>query len=428
MNLPVADLRRHPRAMMVDPTGTRERSIRRRLCAVWYLLYFNTLTYTAGYSVVPLPSKVGKGLAQAALPLAILLILTVNPKLKFRPNVFLSIASLLILDVVITAAESHHVSTMFRTFRLAEFIFALWLTTPWWGRSDMLFLRATLRCLYVALGSVVLGMFISHHKSFAYGGRLTGAIWPMLPTQVAQCSAIGAGLVIVLWLGRVLSGRAALVGATLSVALLLLTHTRTALVGLVAGVMVAGLSIFVVNARVRKFFATLAAAVAVAIMTVAGVVTTWLARGQSTQSLTSLTGRTDYWTLVLNLPRTKIQEIFGFGLSNASVNGLPIDSNWLAAYMQEGLFGVVTCAALLVFLLVTAFFKSSGVYRAGALFLVTYTLLASFTEDSFTDVSPYLIYLAVAASLFMTTSSRPAAASPARIAPARSRHLEEIGR
>jgi hypothetical protein len=36
-------------------------------------------------------------------------------------------------------------------------------------------------------------------------------------------------------------------------------------------------------------------------------------------------------------------------------------------------------------------------------------LLASFTEDSFSDVSPYLVYLTVAASLFMTTSSRPTA-------------------
>jgi O-antigen ligase len=427
VNLPVAELRRHPRAMLVDPIAARERSIRRRVCAVWYLLYFNTLTYAPGYSVVDLPSKVGKGLAQAALPLAILLALSVNPKVKFRPNVFLSLVSLLVLDTMLTAAQVHHLSTIFRTFRLAEFIFALWLLTPWWGRRDMLLLRATVRLLYVALGSVILGMFLSPHKAFAYGGRLTGAIWPMLPTQVAQCSAIAAGLVIVLWLGRQVSGRTTLVAAAFSIALLLLTHTRTALVGLVAGVLVAGLSIFVVNARVRKFFAALAAAVGVAVMTVAGVITTWLARGESAQGLTSLTGRTDYWTLVLNVPRTKIQEILGFGLSNASINGLPIDSNWLAAYLQEGLFGVVVCASLVVFLLVTAFFKSSGVQRALALFLVTYALLASFTEDSFTDVSPYLLYLTVAASLFMTTSSRPPAAGTARTAFA-SRELEEVGR
>ena len=80
--------------------------------------------------------------------------------------------------------------------------------------------------------------------------------------------------------------------------------------------------------------------------------TTWLARGENAQGLASLTGRTNFWALVLNTPRTKFQEIFGFGLSNASIDGLPIDSNWLASYMQEGLFGVVVCAMMLVWLLV----------------------------------------------------------------------------
>src|ERR1700761_62929 len=138
MNLPVAELRRHPRATLADPAAARERSIRRRVCWAWYLLFFNTLTYTPGYSILDLPSKVGKGLAQGALPVAILLVLSVNPKLKFRPNVFLCIVSLLIFDMTLTAAQSHHLGGMFRTFRFAEFVAALWLLTPWWGRRDML--------------------------------------------------------------------------------------------------------------------------------------------------------------------------------------------------------------------------------------------------------------------------------------------------
>ena len=110
---------------------------------------------------------------------------------------------------------------------------------------------------------------------------------------------------------------------------------------------------------------------------------------------------------MLNTPRTRFQEIFGFGLSNASVNGLPIDSNWLAAYMQEGLFGVIVCAMILVWLFVTAFFQPRGARRALALFLVTYCTLASFTEDAFTDVSTYLLHLTVAASLTHRTPCVP---------------------
>lgn len=104
---------------------------------------------------------------------------------------------------------------------------------------------------------------------------------------------------------------------------------------------------------------------------------------------------------MLTLPRTPFQEIFGFGLSNASVNGLPIDSNWLSSYMQEGLIGVVVCALIIVYLLAACLFQPPGLRRALALFLVTYVLIASFTEDAFTDASLYMLHLTVAASLLV---------------------------
>jgi hypothetical protein len=312
--------------------------------------------------------------------------------------------SLLIGDAVATSLLAGHLGTVYRTVRLAEFVAALWLLTPWWGRRDMLLLRCHLRWLYVALGSVLLGLLIAPGHAFSYDHRLVGVIWPMLPTQVAQYAAIAAGLTVVLWLARLLSGPIALLGVVAAAVILLLTHTRTALVALLAGILLAGLSLFISYARVRKFFAAVAAVVMIVVLTSLGVVTTWLARGENSQGLTTLTGRTNFWALVLNTPRTRFQEIFGFGLSNASVNGLPIDSNWLAAYMQEGLFGVVVCALVLLFLFVVVFFQPPGVQRALALFIVTYCLLASFTEDAFTDVSTYLLHLTAAASLLVITS------------------------
>jgi hypothetical protein len=246
----------------------------------------------------------------------------------------------------------------------------------------------------------------------------------MAATQVAQYAAVAAGMMVVLWLARMLSGRATLVGVVFAMALLLLTHTRTALVGLVAGILMAGLSLFTINARVRKFFAAGAALVTVGIITVSGVVTTWLARGENAQGLASLTGRTNFWALVLDEPRTRFQEIFGFGLTNASINGLPIDSNWLSSYQQEGLWGVTICAVMLLWLFVNAFFQPYGVRRSLALFLVTYCLLASFTEDAFTNVSTYLLYLVVAASLLVTPVTaqgdfQPVPASPRSLGPNR---------
>ena len=396
----VVEVRRRPVVGPLASAEIRDQSVRRRVGTAWALMYFNTLTYVPG-SILHLPSAVGKGLAQGALPLALLVALTVNPRVRVRPNVFLCILCLLVVDTMITATTEGTFGTIFRTFRLAEFVAGLWLLTPWWGRDDMMLLRYHLRCLYVALISVLLGLAISPGHAREVEGRLGGAIWPMEPTQVAQYAAVAVGLTLLLWLARMLSGRAALLGVTFATAILLLTHTRTALLALVVGLLLGGLSLFTVNARVRKFFVAGAATVSIGVVTVAGFVTTWLARGENTKGLESLTGRTTLWAAVLNVPRTTFQEVFGFGLSTAGVNGSPIDSNWLASYMQEGLIGVTVCAMVLVWLFVAAFFQPEAARRALALFLVLYCTVASFTEDSFTDVSTYLLHLAVAASLLV---------------------------
>ena len=403
-------LRRRRRLASQDWAEAQDRSVRRRVGVAWALLFWNTLTFTSG-SVLHIPSHVGKAVAQATLPLALLVALSVNPRIRLRPSVFLCLLCLLILDTVITCVTAPHLGTIFRTFRLAEFVATLWLLTPWWDRDDMLILWCQLRCLLVALGSVLLGLLIAPGRALggsaaAQGGRLAGTIWPMAPTQVAEYAAVAAGMMVMLWLARKLSGRATLVGVSFAAALLLLTHTRTALIGLVVGTLVGGLSLFTVSARVRKTFASGAAIVTIGIITVSGVVTTWLARGESAKGLTSLTGRTSFWALVLDEPRTKFEEIFGFGLSNASVKGLPIDSNWLSSYQQEGLFGVAVCVMILAWLFVAAFFQPRGIRRALALFLITYVLMASFTEDAFTNASTYLLHLAVAASLLVPLTRR----------------------
>jgi hypothetical protein len=360
------------------------------------LLFFNTLTYTGG-TVLDIPSKVGKIMAQGSLPLAILILLTINPKLKFRPSAFLAVTCVLVLDALISATQVGKLGSTFRTFRLAEYVFALWLLTPWFGRADMLLARYQLRALWCALISVLVGIIVAPGLAFSTGGRLTGAIWSMYPTQVAQYGAVATGMLAVLWMGRQVSGRVALIGSIVAITEVLLTHTRTALGGLVAGLIVAGLSLG--NARVRRFFTTAAVITAVAVVAAASAITSWLARGEGTAGLLTLTGRTNFWAAVLNTPRTPFQEIFGFGISNSSVNGLPIDSNWLSAYMLEGILGVVVCALMLLVLFAAIILKTSGLARALALFILTYVLVASFTEDAFSDVSTYVLHLTVAASL-----------------------------
>jgi len=377
-----------------------ERSVHVRVGIAWGLLFFNTLTFFPHESFLPIPGSIGKAIAQATLPAALLVLLTINRKAAVRPNIFLCLVSLLVVGTILTALQPHTFGTVFRTARMAGFVAGLWLLTPWWGRRDLLLVRCYLAVLWVTLGSVVLGLLASPHTALV-SGRLTGVVWPITPTQVAHYSATATGLVAVLWFCGYMRGRTTLIAVGVGGAVLILTHTRTALAALIASLLVSGLSLIVAKPRVRRLFATAGAIVAVAVMTSSAAITTWLARGQDQQGLDNLTGRTEVWGPLLAFPRDKFQEIFGFGLSNASFNGLSIDSNWMSSYQQEGLYGVVICAMILVFLLVTAYFQERGVRRALALFLITYCLVASFTEDGFTDVSPYLLDLTVAASLLV---------------------------
>jgi hypothetical protein len=170
---------------------------------------------------------------------------------------------------------------------------------------------------------------------------------------------------------------------------------------MLAAILVAGLSLFTARARVRRAFAIAGTVTAVAIMTMSSFLVEWLSRGEGANELSDLTGRTLVWGPLLAFPRDRFEMIFGLGLSNSSFNGLPIDSNWLSSYDEQGLFGVAICVLILLTLLVTAYFQPRGVRRALALFLITYCLVASFTEDGFTDATPYMLDMAVAASLLM---------------------------
>jgi hypothetical protein len=405
MSLSVAALRQHrvPAAERMS-TESRQRWQQRRVGIAWGLLVLNALTFYPGIAFLPIPPSVGKALAQAVLPLALLVTLTLNRKLVIRPNVFLCLVSLLVVEAVITSLQPQHLGTVYRTFRLAEFAATLWLLTPWWGRRDLLLVRCHLVAISVTLGTVVLGLLLSPGTALTQG-RLSGVLWPIPPPQVAHYAAVTTGLIVVLWLCGRMRGYVALPLIVVTLALLLLTHTRTALVAMVAGVLVAGVSLFAGKARVRRFFGIAMVTASIAIVTAAGVVTTWLARGESAQEIGNLTGRTKVWTQIVSLPRNKFQEIFGFGLSNSSFNGLPIDSNWLASYLEQGLFGVSVCAAMLLLLLVTAVFRPRGTQRALALFLVIYCLLASLTEVGFTDASTYLLELTLAASLIVPSAA-----------------------
>jgi O-Antigen ligase len=380
-----------------------DRSTRRRIGLIWGLLFFNVLSYASQALVIPIPSVLGKLLTQGALWVAFLLALTVNRKLVVRPNVFLVLSTILAAAALMMSIRDQIsvVGSDYRAIRLIVFVSVLWLLTPWWGRKDLFLLRCQLRALVIVLGSVLLGLAISPGAALAFQGRLQGAIWPIPATQVAHYAAITAGLTAVLWFSGLLRRNLTIAMFLGSVGILVLTHTRTALIALLAGILVAGLSLFTGRKRVRNVFATVLVILLLTGVVLLPALTHWFGRGQSTQEISQLTGRTVVWSELVNAPRPIDNMIFGFGLSNDSFDGLSIDNSWLAVYQGQGLVGDVLCGAILLSLLLIAAFRPRGPTRALALFLLVYCLIASFTETGLGGASTYMLDLTIAASLLV---------------------------
>jgi hypothetical protein len=367
---------------------------------VWAALFLNVLAFSGLPTLFPIPTSVGQLVTQGALLAAVLLVLLANPAGVIRPNLFLVLLTMLAVVALTVSIHNQFVfGSTFRASRLLGFVAVLWLLTPWWGRSDLVLLRAHLMCLRVVLATVLLGAILAPGIAFSYGGRLSGALWPIPPTQVAHYAAVLLGCSVVLWFAGHMRGWTALFTLAAAGAALVGTHTRTALLAMVIGLAIAGASLFLGHARVRRTSALLGVVAVAAATLFSPLIVTWLWRGQTIDDITQLTGRTKVWSSISGMQRPRLQEIFGSGLSNKSFDGMPIDSNWLAVYLDQGWFGVIIDAALLIILILLAATHRRGVRRAVALFLVTYCLVASITETGLGDASPYLLELVVAASL-----------------------------
>lgn len=372
----------------------------RRVLLVWAALFLNVLAFGDFPRVIPVPVVVGQLVTQGALPLALVLALMVNRRLIVRPSLVLVLLVLLAVAALMVSIHAEYpIGSAYRAVRMLGVVAVMWLLTPWWGRGDMLLLRCHRACLWAVLATVVVGAAVAPGMAFAFGGRLSGVLWPVPPTQVAHYAGVLFGTTLVLWMCRVVSGRHALVALSVTGVVLVLTHTRTALLAVSVGLAVAVVSLFLGHVRVRRASA-LGALALIGLGTVfASELTNWVLRGQTTEEAGRLTGRTDVWTLVLSTQRGRLKELFGSGLSDQSFNGLPIDNHWIATYWDQGWFGVIAHAALLVLLLSMAARRPGGPQRACALFLIGYCFAASFTETGLVLPSPYLLELIVAAAL-----------------------------
>jgi hypothetical protein len=388
---------------------------------VWGLLILNTLGSAGARTVIPLPRSFIQLVTMGALVAAFVLALTLNLRLRIRASAFLFLLTLLLVSSVISSARLESgFGSLFRCARLALFVVTLWLLSRWWHGS-VTFVRHHIRMYFAVLGSVAAGLIVSPGAAMPdlYGGRLVGALWPLTPPQIGQYAAVIIGLTVLLAVGRRTTRAGAAVVVVPSLVLLVLTHTRTATLGLLVGLALAISSLILTSAAARRFFAWVVLCAVVAAVGFSSAVQTWFLRGQSQENFASLTGRAKVWDALLAAPRTTSEDVFGVGLGDKSFGGLPIDNSWLAVFHEQGLVGVALVAAIVIVLGGIALLRPPSLPRACAIFLISYCAIASYTEVGLGDASPYLLHLAVAASLL----AAPAEATPLPTPAGRRRRL-----
>ena len=241
-----------------------------------------------------------------------------------RPNVVLMfLTGMAVLALTVSIHNEFPIGSTYRAVRLVLFVLVLWVFTRWWGRGDLPLLRAHLTCLKVIVASVWLGAVIAPGPAFASDGRLTGLVWPIPPPQVAHYAAVLVGCTVVLWFCGLVGGRGTAVTLVAGASALVATHTRTALLGLALGLVVAGASLFLGHARVRRTAGVVLLVSLVGWTVFSPFIVSWLARGQSVEDLAQLTGRTKVWAEIAERQTTTCRSSSGQAWGTSPSAGFP---------------------------------------------------------------------------------------------------------
>ena len=146
--------------------GRRHDSRLRRVPIIWVLLVFNVLTPGQSF-LLPIPHRIAQLLTQGTLYVALVLALSINPRMRMRPNWFLGLYTVLAIDSLMMSVRLVGLGTEYRSLRLVVFLFVLWLLTPWWGRRDLIILRTHVRLISALLGLVIAGTLHRTRQSHA---------------------------------------------------------------------------------------------------------------------------------------------------------------------------------------------------------------------------------------------------------------------
>ena len=243
-------------------------------------------------------------------------------------------------------------------------------------------------------------------SSLGTGYRLQGVIIPMLPPRVGEVGAILFGLALLGLLCRKLSfiPSAGLMG--LGVVLVAASRTRTSAAAIAFGLVIA----LIITRKTwigRVASLVVPAMIGIAFLTI-GSLHTWVLRGQGTQQISSLSGRTTSWQAVLDEKVSIQTAIIGHGLGNkrvllrrgeGDIDVMAIDNSWLGLYWETGLLAVTIVALALILAWVSVLRAPTPYVRACGALLLGYVTAASLNESGLSDLSSMTVHLLVAAAV-----------------------------
>jgi hypothetical protein len=146
-----------------------------------------------------------------------------------------------------------------------------------------------------------------------------------------------------------------------------------------------------------------AGALALALPFLPGIID-WAVRGQDSEQLQKLSGRTAAWDFILSQPYDPQLFWLGHGLGDkrillrrgqGDINVVPIDNSWLDSFWETGAVGATLVALAVLAASVYAFKTPGYAARTFAGFLMTYVLVASVNESGLCDFSSMTLLVLV---------------------------------
>jgi O-antigen ligase/polysaccharide polymerase Wzy-like membrane protein len=385
--------------------------------AAWLLLLaaacpWQTLSVSAEGAVGAGSANAAK-LAITALALALAFLLRV-PRARYAPHVkaLLAYAALAALGGALGAEPG---SSALRAVRFAMVVIAIvWLSgriSPWRA--------ASLLCAFAAGVSLLalLARAGGLPGTRVYGARLDGCLPPLHPNELGLIAAAGLLCACALLARGRLSRARFAPAATVLLAALVLTQSRTSMIALVLGLIAFALP------RLASRGPVVASLLALALLLGAFVQTNTesrpldalLTHNGSTTTTGTLGSRVSEWRSVLRQNGTAASAAVGRGLAAKSVSVelasaryAPVDGSWPAAYLSAGIAGLLALAWAVAASARAALRRRDDLALAAVVFL----LVSSLVADVFNDVTVGLVMLlSIGAASLAEAAGRPSPAA-----------------